>query len=142
MRQKSVTTAILLLLVLTFYSCDLKNQPIEPVLTSSQDTMQILMHQTFNNTKYNIQLRFDSLLNDSRCPPEAMCFWEGNVQAKFSLTTANKVKHFFVLNNNLQPRDTTIAGIHFQLVEITPLSISAGKYEYKSTKVTIVATAN
>jgi hypothetical protein len=103
--------------------------------------MTIVMHQTCNNTKYNIQLRFDSLLNDSRCPPEALCFWSGNVQVKLELTAGNKIHYFLMLNSTLHPKDSTIAGINYKLVDLTPLSIVEGKYDYKSTKVTVVASS-
>lgn len=113
------------------------NQP-EPYSTDS-DTMRIVMHQTCNNTKYNIQLRVDSLLNDSRCPPVAVCFWAGNIQVKFELITAEKAHHQLLLNSTLLPRDTSIAGINYKLVDVTPVSVVKGNYDYKLTKTTVVA---
>lgn len=141
MWRKPLLTGILLSLFFIYYSCDSKDQLTDSIINSNQDTMTIVIHQTCNNTKYNIQFRFDSLLNDSRCPPEALCFWAGNVQVKFELTTGNKAHYFLLLNSTLLPKDSTIAGINYKIIDLTPLSIMEGKYDYKSTKVTVVATS-
>jgi len=41
---------------------------------STNDTMRIFIQQRCLNEKYNIILRFDSVVNESRCPYGAECF--------------------------------------------------------------------
>ncbi len=62
-------------------------------------------------------------VNDSRCPINALCIWQGYAAAKMSLTI-NQVTHKVQLNTPVNypsvPNDTTIAGFRFRLLDVTP----------------------
>ena len=110
-------------------------------LKSSNDTMRISIKQTCYNDKYNIKLRFDSVLNDSRCPFGAECFWEGNVQVKFTLIDENKILHDLYLNSSSIFRiDTTIKGINYKLIEVVPHPVIDSNIDNSSYKATVLAT--
>ena len=62
-------------------------------------------------------------INDSRCPDNAVCIWQGYAAAKMNLTI-NQVTHKVILNTPISyppfTNDTTIAGFRFKLVDVTP----------------------
>lgn len=62
-------------------------------------------------------------LSDSRCPANVVCVWEGVAIAKFSFKT-NTSQHLLTLATkkfpNLTSTDTTVAGYHIQLLDVTP----------------------
>lgn len=71
-----------------------------------------------------LNLCFESLISDSRCPANAMCIWQGAAIAKFSLTK-NKEPHSFVLSTVDMPdgsykKDTVLSGYKIEFVNLTP----------------------
>lgn len=47
---------------------------------------EVKLYETVENSKLNLSLRVENI-NDSRCPIGAVCFWEGNANVEFQLTT-------------------------------------------------------
>lgn len=85
----------------------------------SNDTMVVYLKQQIRNEKYNFVIQLDSIMNDSRCPIGATCFWAGFVQAKFTISE-RRISHPFVLNTLIHPNDTTINGINYKLLNVLP----------------------
>ena len=68
-------------------------------------------------------LCFDSVLSDSRCPPNADCFWRGMVVARFTLTTNGEQKTFDLADIHALPvvgPDTVLLGYHIHLLNVLP----------------------
>lgn len=66
-------------------------------------------------------LRMDSILNDSRCPANAQCVWEGAASVRFSLTDDEQHEHFFDLaTHETLGRDTAIHNVTYTLLDVTP----------------------
>jgi hypothetical protein len=64
---------------------------------------------------------FESVLNDSRCPEGAECFWAGNAQVKFRFVKADDDPVFFNLNTNTGfTTDTIVGGYKFTLKALNP----------------------
>jgi hypothetical protein len=72
------------------------------------------------------RLCFDSLLEDSRCPANAVCVWQGAAKAKF-LFKVNNQEHVVRLSTiSMAPHystDATVAGYHLKLVNILPYPV-------------------
>ena len=71
----------------------------------------------------NLNLCFENLISDSRCPANAMCIWQGAAVAKFSLTK-NKETHSFVLSTTEMPdgsyrKDTILLGYKIEFVNLS-----------------------
>jgi hypothetical protein len=63
--------------------------------------------------KESIEFCFDQLLEDSRCPINAVCVWQGVAKAKFSLKINGETKTFELSTLNMPPyyrTDTTLNG--------------------------------
>src|SRR5258708_5065601 len=60
---------------------------------------QLKLRETTYNIAPSISVSLDSVLNDSRCPSNVECVWEGNAEARFIFEDrGGKVK--FTLNTN------------------------------------------
>lgn len=63
----------------------------------------------------------DSVLEDSRCPENATCIWEGNAKLRFVYRTKDKLKESFMLNTSAgYRRDTLIDGFRIKLQKVDP----------------------
>jgi len=66
---------------------------------------------------------FDEV-TDSRCPINANCIWQGYASVKLSLQTSTDTSHFIlntlVTDSSRFRNDTTIGGVNFRLVKLSP----------------------
>lgn len=85
------------------------------------DTIVIGLNEVFYDFELDYQIKLDSVINDSRCPEGAMCFWEGNAEIRFEFINNGNRKHEFNLNtySGFQS-DSIIEGIRFYLIGLTP----------------------
>ena len=93
------------------------------------DTIEIANSETKYNYEHNLVLRMDSVLNDSRCPSNVQCVWEGNAEVRF-LFTVDSIQTDFVLNthggNNFNS-DTVIGGYSIKLLNLLPYPEDPGE---------------
>lgn len=81
-----------------------------------------------------LQICFDSLLSDSRCPINAVCVWEGEATVKLSLHANGTEKSFRLSTFNNPPtfrNDTTISGYKIKLVSVSPFPGSDSHTPYR-----------
>ncbi len=55
-------------------------------------------------------LRYERLVNDSRCPPDRQCVWAGDAIVAFSWTPTGGAAERFELHTGLEPRSKTLGG--------------------------------
>ena len=107
------------------------------------DTIEIANFETLYNYENKLILRMDSVLNDSRCPSNVECVWEGNAEVRF-LFTVDSIQTDFTLNTNGGMQfnsDTVISGYSIKLLDLSPYPEDPGEIlqvEYYS-KITIQA---
>lgn len=66
-------------------------------------------------------LCLDTVLNDSRCPVETVCVWEGNAEVKIDLSIIGNGNHSIELNTNHSfSTDTSLNHLNISLIELTP----------------------
>ncbi|HNW51464.1 MAG TPA: hypothetical protein PKH79_10300 [Prolixibacteraceae bacterium] len=90
------------------------------------DTFQLLINKSAVNNENQLSIRIDSVLNDSRCPSDVVCAWEGNAEVRFILTNGESETKF-VLNthggDNFR-KDTIIDGCSILFVDLKPYPVS------------------
>ena len=95
------------------------------------DTIEMANFETKYNFENNLVLRMDSVLNDSRCPLNVICVWEGNAEVRF-LFTVDSIQTDFVLNtndgNNFNS-DTIIGGYCIKLLDLSPYPEDPGEIQ-------------
>ena len=65
-------------------------------------------------------LGFTDVPEDSRCPANAYCVWQGNAEVTLSASFGRCVAVVFTLNTDLLPRDTVFAPYRIELVGLDP----------------------
>ena len=99
--------------------CD---KPVE----ETQYTFPVIELHHCGDTAINgniVQICFDSVLSDSRCPMNASCIWEGEASVKLSLHTGTVHQSFKLSTFNNPPtfrNDTTISGYKIKLLSVSP----------------------
>jgi hypothetical protein len=100
---------------------DLSNQNIDqPFL--------LRVGENVNIKPYNLQLCFDSVLSDSRCPTGVVCFWEGEAKIKLWLMKSGSHKIFTNLtisgyveiNDSLRHQYVDTLGYRIKLMQLDP----------------------
>ncbi|MES1218952.1 MAG: hypothetical protein ABUT20_25825 [Bacteroidota bacterium] len=91
----------------------------------NEGAVELTLHSCKNGIISNddLQLCFEAVVSDSRCPANAVCIWQGTAVARFSFTK-NKDTHTFNLATiNMAPayhKDTTIAGYKIEFINLLP----------------------
>lgn len=70
-----------------------------------------------------LKVCFDTLLEDSRCPANTICVWQGAARAQFRVFTGQQIHTIWLSTIDMGPHyktDTTLAGYHLKLVNILP----------------------
>lgn len=112
MMKKLTTLATVLYLSLTQTAYGLDTVPIgqEFVIKSGQTVV-------IKHTKINIM--FDSVLSDSRCPIELRCVWAGNAEVKLILQRSSK-QTSAIVNTGINNRAIEYRGYRIQLLKLNP----------------------
>ncbi len=73
----------------------------------------------------NMVVTFESVVEDSRCPPDVACVWEGNARVALTWSIAESTPERFELNtHDMFTRDTVIRGYTIRLTGLDPLRTS------------------
>src|SRR5688572_18306735 len=70
-----------------------------------------------------VSICFNKLLEDTRCPLQAMCIWQGVAKGNFSFRAGNQETEFSLSTLTMKPaynRDTVLFGYKIHLVDIKP----------------------
>lgn len=67
------------------------------------------------------RLTFSAVLEESRCPVDVTCVWEGNAAVELTLVPPMEPARSLVLNTALEPRARDAAGVRVTLLEVRPL---------------------
>jgi len=123
MKTISIFSAFLLVLLLS--GCNKNSELTGDSSFRLNDTLQLAINKSAVNNENQLSIRIDSVLNDSRCPSDVVCIWEGNAEVRFILTNdGGETK--FVLNthggDNFKS-DTIIDGYSIQLVNLKPYPV-------------------
>ena len=92
------------------------------IITEKQNDTIIIGHsQEYFDFENHFRLRMDSILNDSRCPKDVNCIWEGNAEVRLALILQGNYQHYLILNTNQNFRtDTLIDNLRYKLVGLSP----------------------
>ena len=138
--MKKLILFFLLSSVVSMLSSCVATNDAEPNTSFKLIDSAILQFQdTFFNNEENFQITFDSVLEDSRCPVNAVCKWAGN--AKIGFTIANEEnKASFTLNTHSGrfPRDTTLLGYKISLLDVMPQPHTDSTFTQNDYSATIV----
>ena len=112
MKNLTILATLLLGLSLTQTAYGLDTVPIGQEFVIKPGQTVAIKH-----TKINIM--FDSVLSDSRCPIKLRCVWAGNAEVKLILQRSSK-KTFAIVNTGIKNRAVEYRGYRIQLLKLNP----------------------
>ena len=126
----------LILTAIYFAGCNSLNTPNQDV-----GTIEIGLNELYHSKTYDFSIDLDSVLHDSRCPVDANCFWAGNAQGRFNIIAEGRFHHQIILNTTLpMQQDTTLHGINYKLMSISPAPNSKAPIDYTQYKAKLLIT--
>ena len=72
----------------------------------------------FTGSKINV--KFISLVEDSRCPAGVNCVWAGNAKIKVQISEGKNAGETFEINTNIGAKGATFSSYAVNLIELTP----------------------
>ncbi len=106
----------LFLLVLVIPNCSKQKADNPPFVKLNECGNYVYSNET-------TRLCFDSVVNDSRCPANAICVWEGTAVAQFTFHKQNETYPLKLATNAIPgqfSKDTTIAGYKIEFINLHP----------------------
>ncbi len=114
-----------------FSACDKTEDP-ESFEFGSESKFQ---HGSMNQSIDHSLLFSITEINDSRCPSDVVCIWEGKVDVK--IVVDSPLPGSIVLSTYNNPIDT-VGNFSFEIVDVSPYPISTKTIELDDYKVTLV----
>ncbi len=109
-----------LLLALAAASCA-RIAPLEPWVEAPLDAvfpLRVGQQAVIEDTP--LRLRFVSVPEDSRCPVDVDCVWEGDAQVRLLLSFADSAEQTLDLHTSLEPRFESVRGYRITLERLEP----------------------
>ncbi len=67
-----------------------------------------------------LEITFNRVIEDSRCPKGAECVWEGNGRVEISVRNKGSADEIKELNTTLDPRQSDAGGFKIHLLDLQP----------------------
>jgi len=99
--------------------------------TLNQNYIPVNKCRTYYNDSISICL--DSVLQDSRCPVNVVCIWQGIAVARFKVNTSN-TEHLITLANwkfQSYIKDTTVVGFKIEFINLSGQTEATKSFGYK-----------
>lgn len=86
----------------------------------SDQTLSVGVGETVAVGTTGVTIAFLRVEEDSRCPLNALCVWEGNGKVALTLSSGYGASKNVSLNTTTEPRRTEFAGLEIQLSALEP----------------------
>lgn len=84
--------------------------------------------QSISSADGSIALTFVEVLDDSRCPADAMCVWQGNVRVLLEVTQGTELQQYTLTLGELLQGDVdsiSVSGSTVALVQVDPYPLAS-----------------
>ena len=124
--KRLLTTLALLSVLLTACSAPLGGNTLKPgeTLTTSQ----------------GITITFVEVIEDSRCPADAMCVWQGNVKVRIEVGFGTEVQQYVLTLGELLEGDANavdISGHIISLLDVQPYPLASQPASFDDYEITL-----
>jgi len=107
------------------------------------DTVELSYRDYLYDPENHFYICLDSVLNDSRCPTGATCYWAGNAEVRFKFERLNYIPVLFTLNTHINfPYDAKVNGYRITLLDLNPYPAGGPQIEQKDYKAEIIIIKN
>lgn len=84
------------------------------------ETVNVRLGHSKAADRGKILIRFISVAEDSRCPMNARCVWEGNAKIKVAVSVGRRRAEMVELNSTIEPQTVTVHGYRLSLKDLNP----------------------
>lgn len=86
---------------------------------NNSDTVKLRTGQQKTAVGGDLRIKFISVIEDSRCPPEAVCVWAGNAKISVRVTDRQRRTQLMTMNTNTGNLGDQFAGYAINLTELS-----------------------
>lgn len=84
----------------------------------------------------DVTVGFEGVREDSRCPVDVTCVWEGNAAVRLTLVQGS-TRRTEILNTAIDPRVAEVGGVRLEIVALIPRPHSEGSIAPEDYRVTL-----
>lgn len=118
------------LILISFISCD--NEPVSDSFSFGLDN-EFKINGEYNSEDNSLHFRITEI-NDSRCPSDVVCVWEGKADVKIKVESP--VSGSITLSTYDNPIDT-VGNYSFRIIDVLPYPISTKTIQLEDYNVTL-----
>jgi hypothetical protein len=108
---------------------------------SAGDTVRLKLGEAAAVAETNVVVRFSSVEEDSRCPIDVLCVWEGDAHVRLDVSHGRSSSRAD-LHTALEPKAVQIRGLTIRLIDIAPSRTSTGTVQPGDYSVRLLITAS
>jgi hypothetical protein len=112
-------TLALILTLAAAVGCDNPNAPSTPLNTE----FTLARGEARSIDDASIEIRFNGVTNDSRCPADALCVWGGDAHVNIRVNSGSNSREYVLHTGDMKSVTHDDLAIH--LVELSPYPFSA-----------------
>lgn len=114
-------------------ACGLSTGPGSAPTSEDQVVLELRSGQETTVSGTVVRVSFIGVDEDSRCPVDVVCVWQGNAAVEIGLAAGSAPTHLHVLNTGLEPDSVEFDGLRLTLLDVAPepregVPISADDY--------------
>ena len=108
------------------------------VQTNAQTAQKInvLVGKQKKASRSKITVKFVSVIEDSRCPPDVQCIQAGNARIKVKVTKPGSKPMTFEVNTNLGEKGSVYEGYAIYLTDLSPVPETTARFSQNTYKAT------
>lgn len=125
-----VRSALAIVVTLGLTGCESSTSPTVPV----DQRFTMAPGDTVDVADTSLRVRFDGVLNDSRCPIDAVCIQGGDAEVRLTASNDGAPQMITLHTGSMAP--VAFDGFTFTLVELTPYPFSSQPFpssDYRAT---------
>ena len=119
--MKSLFTALILTLALVGFAQQTNAQDGKKRQATAQTISNVPVGKQKKASRSKINIKFVSVVEDSRCPPDVQCIQAGNARIKVTVSRPGSAAKTFEMNTNLGEKGDIYEGYAIYLTNLSPV---------------------
>lgn len=137
-KRDSIALMSIVVLCFTFQSSAF-GSPVPIILTGDESSLDLKIGETVDINS-NFQVTLVNILDDSRCPSDVTCIWEGTVSAEINIMKDGESRGTYVIPIGLADgmESQLIDDFYVMLYDVTPYPVSTKQIESSEYVATLI----
>lgn len=89
------------------------------IFARGTEEISISMGKQKTADRGRLTIKFEKIIEDSRCPPNARCIWAGNARIRLAVSKGKMAPKYVELNTGEDPRSVKLYGYTIKLEGMT-----------------------